>query len=363
MTEISKNNLYQRQTTLSEIGEIGQQKLQNAKISIIGCGGLGSIAAIYLAGSGVGNIHLIDFDTVGVSNLHRQIFYKTTDIGKPKVEVLASYIQSISPFVEVTFSNTLVSKNNVFYLISDVDIVLDCTDNLPIKYLLSDACVLKDKTLIYGSLYKFDGYVATFNHIDENGQRTANLRDAFPEIPIENIPNCAELGTLNTIVGMIGLLQANEVLKIVAKIGKPLVNELLIYNSLENTQFKMKMKPMNTKKNIEKIFKAENYKSILCDFSDGITISQENFKKILIENPKVKVISVLEDYVLKIPFKIDENVPLYEFENWLDELKKPTENYIVVCHQGIASVMAVHLFKAKYPKGNALSLDGGIANF
>ncbi|PHR68943.1 MAG: molybdopterin biosynthesis protein MoeB [Lutibacter sp.] len=363
MSKISAKNLYQRQTTLSELGESGQERLQKSKITIVGCGGLGSVATIYLAGSGVGNIHLIDFDTVDVSNLHRQVFYKMDDIGKPKSEVLSKYIQSISPFVNVTFSNKSVSKNNVFNLISDAEIVLDCTDNLPIKYLLNDACVIEDKTLVYGSLYKFDGYVATFNYLDKDGKRTANLRDAFPEIPTENIPNCSELGTLNTIVGMIGLMQANEVLKIVAEIGKPLVNELLIYNSLDNSQFKMKLKSSTTKESIEVLFETEDYKSILCDFDEGITISQENFKKILAQNSKIKVISILEDYTLEIPFKVDENVPLYEFEDWLTELEKPTENYIIVCHQGMSSVMAVHLFKAKYSTANVLSLEGGIANF
>ena len=367
MSKISAKELYQRQTTLQELGERGQQRLKNTKITIVGCGGLGSVAAVYLAGSGVGNIHLIDFDTVDVSNLHRQVFYKTTDVGKPKSEVLANYIQSISPFVKVTFSNTSVSKNNVFSLIADAEIVLDCTDNLPIKYLLNDACVLEDKTLIYGSLYKFDGYVATFNYLDKNGNRTANLRDAFPEIPTENIPNCSELGTLNTIVGMIGLMQANEVLKIVANIGKPLVNELLIYNSLDNSQFKMKLVSKEChserKRRIFKIFETENYETILCDFTDGNTISQKKFKELLAQKLNVKIISIIEDDSVKIPFTVDENIPLYEFESWLKTIENPTENYIIVCNQGVSSLMAVHLFKAKFPTANVLSLDGGVARF
>ncbi len=363
MSKISANDLYQRQTTLFEFGESGQERLRNATVTIVGCGGLGSVAAIYLAGSGVENIHLIDFDTIDVSNLHRQVFYKTDDISKLKCEVLAKYIQSISPFVNVSYSDVSVSKNNVFFLIKNTDIVLDCTDSLPIKYLLNDACVLKDKTLVYGSLYKFDGYVATFNYLDENSERTANLRDAFPEIPRENIPNCSELGTLNTIVGIIGLLQANEVLKIVAEIGKPLVNELLIYNSLENSQFKMKLKSSKTKKDIEKIFEIENYESILCDFADGITISQENFKKILEDRIDIKIISIIENEDLKLSFEVDKQVFLYEFEDWLLELKKPTETFIIMCNKGVSSLMAVHLFKAKFPAVNVLSLEGGVANF
>ena len=193
MTDISSKQLFQRQTTLSELGESGQQKLQQAKVTVVGCGGLGSVATIYLAGSGIGNIHLVDFDVVDVSNLHRQVFYKIEDIGKPKAEVLANYIKSISPFVKVTFSTDAISKSNVVDTIKNSEIVLDCTDNLPIKYLLNDTCVLHNKVLIYGSLYKFDGYAATFNMMQENGKRSANLRDAFPEFPTEHIPNCSRI--------------------------------------------------------------------------------------------------------------------------------------------------------------------------
>ncbi len=363
MHEISAKDVYQRQTTLREIGAIGQNALRNATVTIVGCGGLGSVAAVYLAASGIGNIHLVDFDTVDVSNLHRQVFYKTEDIGKSKIVVLSSYIQSISPLVTITHSNQLVSKNNIKNSISTATIVLDCTDDLPTKYLLNDFCVIENKVLVYGSLYKFDGYVATFNRIDENGNRTANLRDAFPEIPNENIPNCSEIGTLNTIVGIIGLMQANEVLKIVANIGKPIVNELLIYNSLENSQYKMKLKPLFDKEKISELFEAENYKSILCDFDDGITISQENFKKILAQKTSIKIISIIEDTDFKLPFEVYKKIPLYEFEDWLSEFENTSENYIIVCNQGVSSIMAVHLFKAKYPKVNVLSLEGGVLGF
>ena len=246
--KISKEQLYKRQTTLQEIGESGQQKLLQTKVIVVGCGGLGNAAAVYLAASGIGQLHLVDFDEVSESNLHRQVFYKTEDIGKPKAEALAEYIKTISPFVKVTTSKNPVSKKNVFSLISKADYVLDCTDSLPVKYLLNDACVLKDKSLIYGSLYKFDGYVASFNIKDTKGTYGTNMRDAFPEIGKQNIPNCSEVGTLNTIVGIIGLMQANEVLKLATGIGKPLVNQLLIYNSLENSQFKMNLKNLLIKR-------------------------------------------------------------------------------------------------------------------
>jgi adenylyltransferase/sulfurtransferase len=223
----TKNQLFKRQITLSEIGEVGQQKLQNASVLVVGCGGLGSPIAVYLASSGIGKIHLIDFDTVDVSNLHRQVLYTLDDVGQSKAAVLSEFIKKRAPFTEVSFTNKPITKENVFELIESVNIVVDGTDSLPIKYLLNDACVIKNKPLVYGSLYKFDGYVSAFNVLQEDGSYSSNLRDAFPKMATD-IPNCEEAGTLNSIVGMIATQQVNEVLKIITGIGKPLTNELLL---------------------------------------------------------------------------------------------------------------------------------------
>lgn len=369
MATISKSKIYQRQTTLQEIGAVGQQKFQDANIAIVGCGGLGSVAAIYLAASGIGSIHLIDYDTVDVSNLHRQVFYKLEDVGKSKAEILSIYIKTISPFVNVSFTNKAVSKENVVDFISSSEIVLDCTDSLPIKYLLNDVCVLKDKVLVYGSLYKFEGYVATFNLMQENGNRSANLRDAFPKIPTDNIPNCAEIGTLNTIVGILGLMQANEVLKIVAGIGKPIINELLIFNGLDNSQFKMKLKSQDSchserKRRISLLFDAEKYEDISCEVNDDLQISQADFKEILNqENQTFKVISVLEDLNQEIPFTVSQKVPLSEIENWISNDFDELSSYIFVCNRGVMSMTMALQIKEEFPQTKVLNLEGGIIEF
>ena len=138
MKEITQEQLYKRQTTLKEVGEIGQQKLLRTKITVVGCGGLGNVVAVYLAATGIGEIHLVDFDVVSISNLHRQVFYKTSDVGKSKVEILSNYIQTIAPFAKVSTTNQPISKQNVLDIIKNTDFVLDCTDSLPIKYLLND---------------------------------------------------------------------------------------------------------------------------------------------------------------------------------------------------------------------------------
>lgn len=370
--KITPEQLYIRQTILKDVGEEMQQRLLKDNALIVGCGGLGSVAAIYLAASGLGTIHLVDFDVVNVSNLHRQVFYKTEDIGKPKAEVLAKHIEEISPFVKVTFSNIAISKSSVFDFINEYNYVLDCTDSLPVKYLLNDACVLKDKTLIYGSLYKFDGYVSAFNVKMSDGSYSANLRDAFPEISKVSIPNCSEVGTLNTIVGIIGLMQANEVLKLIGTIGNALYDQLLIYNSLENSQFKMKLKRSFTKEMIQQLFEIEDYIDANCIVQDeSLLISTEEFKNqlsISSGSRSFEVISVIEDIHKSLPFKVDAKIPfskLDDISHHIDQrVKMKKENNIfIVCNRGILSYTATIQLKKRYPDLNILSLKGGITSY
>ena len=368
MKKITKEQLFQRQTTLAEFGWTGQQKLQNAKVVIIGCGGLGNSAAIHLAASGIGSIHLVDMDSIDVSNLHRQVFFTIQQIGKSKAETLAKYIYQISPFVEVSYSNEKVSKLNIFETINGYDLVLDCTDNLSTKYLINDACVLRGKILVYGSLYKFDGYVGSFNTLDDDGNRTANLRDAFPEIPKNSIPNCSDAGTLNTIVGIIGLLQANEVIKIITKIGNPLVNQLLIYNSLDNSQYKMKLKNTFTNTRIQSVFEKENYAEINYDSGscwnqeEELLISSKELRRRIIEGKNPKIISVIENVETELPFNVDLKIPLSILDVHKIKFDK-NEVHVVVCNKGISSYIAVQRIKEANPNIKVYSLKNGISRY
>ncbi|NCT09701.1 MAG: HesA/MoeB/ThiF family protein [Flavobacteriia bacterium] len=354
----TKNQLFKRQISVSEIGELGQEKLQKAAVLVVGCGGLGSAIAVYLASSGIGKIHLVDFDTVDISNLHRQVFYNLSDIGKPKAAVLASFIKERAPFTDVSFYNNPVTKNTVFDLISKVDVVVDGTDSLPTKYLLNDACVLKNKSLVYGSLYKFDGYVASFN-IPQQENFSANLRDAFP-IMSTDIPNCEVTGTLNAIVGIIATFQVNEVLKIISEIGKPLQNELLIYNSLNNSQLKMKLTSNFTKENIQEIFDSESYFDAKCEFQNPdwlISFSELNEK---LSSKNIEIIAVLPD--LKLPFSVSQVIPIQDFS--IEKIKIDfSKTYVMVCQKGLNSYKATSILKSHFPDLNVLSLAGGIENF
>ena len=355
----TKNELFKRQLTLKEIGEVGQQKLQDASVLVVGCGGLGSPIAVYLAASGIGKIHLVDFDTVAISNLHRQVFYTLEDVDKPKAEVLTTFIKKRAPFTEVRFTNKAITKKNVVDLIESVDVVVDGTDSLPTKYLLNDACVIANKPLVYGSLYKFDGYIATFNVLQKDGSYSANLRDAFPEIATD-IPNCEEAGTLNSIVGMIATQQVNEVLKLITGTGTLLINQLLIYNSLQNTQLKIKLKPIFLKEKITKLFKMQTYTDVSCmaqnlDFQISATALKEKIK-----DANLEIIAVLND--LKLPFNVQQTIHINDFDAEKISIDK-SKTYIMVCQKGLNSYKATVILRNKYPDLEAFSLTGGISNY
>jgi adenylyltransferase/sulfurtransferase len=363
MSNIHKSELFKRQITLSEIGELGQQKLQEAKVLVVGCGGLGSPIAVYLASSGVGKLHLIDFDTVDITNLHRQVFYTLEDVGAYKSEVLAKFIQQRAPFTEVSFSKQALTKTNVAKVISEYDIIVDGTDSLPTKYLLNDACVLQKKPLVYGSLYKFDGYVSVFNLRQEDGSFSANLRDAFPVMNTD-IPNCEEAGTMNAIVGMIATAQVNEVLKIITGVGKPLQSELLIYNVLQNSQLKMKLQPKITSTEIQAIFENTTYYDASCDVQnpDWLISAGELKEALMSENLRknMELIAVLPN--LNLPFQVDKTLPIQELDADTFEGDDRT-TYVMICQKGITSYKATKMLKEKNPSLKVLSLIGGISEY
>ena len=359
MSHIRKSDLFKRQITLSEIGENGQQKLQDAKILVVGCGGLGSLIAVYLGSSGVGKLHLIDFDTVDITNLHRQVFYSLDDVGFSKSECLANFITQRSPFTDVSFSKKAITKENVIELISKYDVIVDGTDSLPTKYLLNDACVIHEKPLVYGSLYKFDGYVSTFNLKQEDGSFSANLRDAFPDMNTD-VANCEEAGTLNAIVGMIATAQVNEVLKIISGVGKPLTNELLIYNVLHNTQLKMKLSSNILKEEITSLFNTQNYFDAACETQNpDWQISPKELKN-KIGDSTLELIAVLPN--LKLPFKVHQTIPIQEFDAGTLKIDKE-KLYIMVCQRGLNSYRATVQLKEKYPSLKVLNLTGGISSY
>ena len=219
---------YNRQTILPEIGDEGQEKLKKAKVLVIGAGGLGCPILQYIATAGVGFIGIMDFDTIEIHNLHRQILYTENEIGKEKAIVAQEVVSKLNPLIEVIAIPEKLTLENASEIIQQYDIVVDGSDNFTTRYLVNDTCVQFDKTLVYGSILRFEGQLAVFNH-----KGSKNLRDLFPEMPDpKDVPNCNLNGVLGTLPGIIGNMMAHETLKLILELPT-LKNELVLFNTLD----------------------------------------------------------------------------------------------------------------------------------
>jgi molybdopterin/thiamine biosynthesis adenylyltransferase len=227
--ELEEKKRYSRHIMLPEVGFEGQLKLKSAKVLLIGVGGLGSSVSLYLAAAGVGTLGLVDFDLVDISNLQRQILFRSDDIGKSKVHLAKEHLKDLNSHVEVQIFSCRVSLNNARQLISQFDLVIDGSDNFETRYLVNDACVFEGKPLIYGSIYRFEGQVTFFD--TTNGPC---YRCLFP-IPQSGgiAPNCAEAGVMGVLSGIIGTIQANEAIKWILGVGELLVGRLLMLDTLK----------------------------------------------------------------------------------------------------------------------------------
>src|SRR6202167_4883187 len=219
---------YSRHLLLPEVGMEGQQKLKAAKVLCVGTGGLGSPLALYLAAAGIGTLGLVDFDVVDSSNLQRQIIHSTKDVGRRKIDSAAEKLQALNPFMTVVKHETMLTSANALEIISQYDIVADGTDNFPTRYLVNDACVLTGKPNAYGSIFRFEGQASVF--ATEEGPC---YRCLYPEPPPPGlVPSCAEGGVLGILPGLVGVIQATEVIKLILGRGEPLIGRLLLVDSL-----------------------------------------------------------------------------------------------------------------------------------
>lgn len=250
---IDEQQRYTRQISLDIIGDAGQEKLTAARVAIVGCGGLGALAAAYLAGAGIGFLRLIDGDEPDVSNLHRQVFFKTGE-KESKSIALAKHLGKLNPVIDLDAYSSYLDRQNAEELLGDVDLVLECTDQAFVKHLVSDFCALEEIPLVYGAVHKTQGYVALFANQHETD---CHLRDLFPE-PDSTLPTCAEVGVLNTAAGLIGMLQANEALKWLLGAGESLTNRLLTYDCLTHQQQIIKLAKTFTA-DLETVWEAGNY--------------------------------------------------------------------------------------------------------
>jgi adenylyltransferase/sulfurtransferase len=353
---------YQRQIILPGIGETGQQKLLDSSVLVIGAGGLGCPALQYLVAAGIGTIGIVDGDTIDLSNLHRQILYGSDDIGKSKSLTASQILQKQNPGCTIKIFDCFLDKSNAFDIIGKFDIILDGSDNFSTRYLVNDVCVLLRKPLVYGAIYRFEGQVAVFNRLLDDGTYSCQYRDLFP-VPPANIQNCAEAGVLGVLPGIIGCMQATEVIKLVTGIGKPLINSLLSYNALTNDSYVIaldrteegtKALPANKAALLEMDY------DIDCSFNPAIqeiTITEfdelrNNEEWLLIDVREPGELPVINDFEhIKIPWS--------NFQSQSIEAEK----IIFFCQSGNRSKMAAEKTLNKFPNKKVYSLEGGIINW
>lgn len=224
---------YNRHIIIPEFGIEAQKKLKAAKVLVIGSGGLGSPLLLYLAAAGVGTLGIVDLDVVDDSNLQRQVLFGVQDIGTPKVEAAKIRLKQLNPHIKIKTYNTQFTSQNALEIIKDYDVVADGTDNFPTRYLVNDASVLAGIPNVYASIFQFEGQVSVFNYTDKNGTKGPNYRDLYPTPPEPGlIPNCAEGGVLGVLPGIIGSLQANEVIKVITGVGEPLSGRFFVFDAL-----------------------------------------------------------------------------------------------------------------------------------
>ena len=259
---------FQKHLTLKEIGNEGQLKLKNSSVLCIGAGGLGSSVLIYLAAAGIGKIGIVDDDHVEKSNLQRQIIHESNTIGELKINSANERIRRLNPNSEVLTFNKRITSENALEIIREFDVICDCTDNFSTRYLINDSCLILNKPLVFGSVQGFEGQVSVFNL----NKKSPNLRDLLPESPTKNaIPSCAEYGVVGVSTGLIGILQVNEIIKIILKKGKILDGKILVFDLLN-----MNMKKLNLKS--DQINKRITNLSQFIDFYSDDECSEKNNK-------------------------------------------------------------------------------------
>ncbi|CAN5713971.1 adenylyltransferase/sulfurtransferase MoeZ [soil metagenome] len=338
---------YSCQINLPGFEEIAQQKLKEAKVLVVGAGGLGCPSAQYLAAVGIGNLTIADDDVISIGNLHRQILYTPAEVGLKKAVIATQKLQQQNPQVDITALNTRISSENVLDIIKKFDIILDGTDNFDTRYLLNDACVLLSKPLVYGAIYQYEGQVAIWNMANDDGTRTPNYRDVFPEVDPLQIPNCAEGGVIPTLAGIIGCMQANEVIKFITGTGELLAGKILMFDA-QTMQSRIIKIGNISKTDIQQIYKTVVVPTI------SIADLKAQINKNIYELIDVRTIEERNNFSIG-----GTHIPVATLQEHLPSIpaNKPIVFY---CASGKRSTEAVKMFKKVYPSAEAYSLDGGM---
>ncbi|MEE2045172.1 adenylyltransferase/sulfurtransferase MoeZ [Nocardiopsis tropica] len=353
---------YSRHLIIPDVGMDGQKRLKNAKVLVVGAGGLGSPALLYLAAAGVGTLGIIDFDVVDESNLQRQVIHGQSDVGRPKAESARDSIKEVNPNVEVVLHQDRLESDNALEIFAPYDLILDGTDNFATRYLVNDAAVLLNKPYVWGSIYRFDGQVSVF--WNEYGPQ---YRDLYPEPPPPGmVPSCAEGGVLGVLCASIGSVMVNEAIKLITGIGDPLVGRLLIFDALEMTWREVKVGKDPDTEPVTELIDYEAFCGAVSEEATeaaaGSTITAPELKELLDNKPgDVFLVDVREknEYeIVSIPGAT--LIPKGEFLNGKAFERLPQDKRIVLhCKSGVRSAEALAAVHAA-GFSDAVHVGGGV---
>ncbi|ALG06726.1 adenylyltransferase/sulfurtransferase MoeZ [Kibdelosporangium phytohabitans] len=304
--ELTKDEVarYSRHLIIPDVGVDGQKRLKNAKVLVVGAGGLGSPALLYLAAAGVGTLGIVDFDVVDESNLQRQVIHGVSDVGKPKAVSARESIAEINPFVHVNLHEAHLNSENALEIFRDYDLILDGTDNFATRYLVNDAAVLLGKPYVWGSIFRFEGQVSVFWEDAPNGQGL-NYRDLYPEPPPPGmVPSCAEGGVLGVLCASIGSIMVTEAIKLLTGIGEPLLGRLMVYDALEMSYRTIKIRKDPESPKITELIDYEAFCGVVSDDAQkaaaGSTITPRELKEKFDRGDNFALIDVREQHEYEI---------------------------------------------------------------
>lgn len=367
----SKDELarYNRHIIIPEFGLEAQQKLKAAKVLIVGSGGLGSPALLYLAAAGVGTIGIVDFDVVDDSNLQRQVLFGVESVGKAKVEAAKARLEALNPHINLVLYNTQLTSQNALDILKDYDLVADGTDNFPTRYLVNDAAVLLGKPNIYASIFQFEGQVSVFNYRNKEGVLGPNYRDLYPTPPPPGlVPSCAEGGVLGVLPGIIGSLQALEVIKVITGVGEPLAGRFYIFDALtfESRTFNISRRddnPLNGKNpSITALIDYEQFCGVKAVEKPIKEITATELYDWQVKGEPFQLIDVREQHEYDFVNIGAELIPLATVAANADKFSRDTK-VVVHCKMGGRSAKAIRELEEKFGFTNLYNLKGGILGY
>lgn len=338
---------YSCQLNLPGFGEATQMRLQQAQVLIIGAGGLGCPVAQYLVSSGVGTIGIADFDMVSESNLHRQILYNAEDVGKSKALIACDRLFKQNPGITLVPHTDKITSGNIIQVIDKYDIIVDGTDNFETRYLINDAAVMVNKPVVYGAIYQYEGQVAIWNSENADGTRSPNYRDLYPQVDATQVPNCSVGGVIPTLAGIIGCMQANEVIKWITQTGELLAGRMLIFDAMSMQSRIIKI-GNTTKTNITALTQTALIK----------TVTPTELEELQKSN-SVQLVDVRTLQERDLEDIGGEHIPLDELEEHINQLL-PGKITVFYCATGKRSGEAVKLMQRLKPEMQAYSLENGL---